>query len=60
MRWEDADTLCRAIGKKTGKFTQMEKDVLTNARWHVDQRRDMNKSAELPLHALYRKAHGWA
>lgn len=58
MRWEDARVLLEAIAGSGYKPTEEEKNVLKNAKRHVDQRRDMNKSAELPLHAIYRNAHG--
>jgi hypothetical protein len=58
MRWEDARVLLEAIKGTRYKPTAQEKDAMENAQRHVDQRRDMNKSAELPLHAIYRVAHG--
>jgi len=58
MRWEDARTLLEAIRKSGYQPTADEKEKLKNAQRHIDQRVDMNKSAELPIHAIYRNAYG--
>lgn len=57
MRWEDTRKLVEAINRMKYVPTEDEKFTLENAQRHIDQRRDMNKSAELPLHAIYRKAY---
>jgi len=57
MRWEDARTLVTAIDATGYKPDENETYFMNKARKHITERRDMNKSDELPIHAIYRMAH---
>ena len=58
MKWEDARILIDAIKKSNYVPKRNEVDVLTNAKRHIDQRRNLSTDSKLFLTSIYRKAYG--